>query len=317
MTARIRSSVKRRTSVLGRLWALLPRTLQEVAHFYSHLDAEALAKAFAGPPPVHVYNGPPPNLNALPPGAIVDAGSPSAFFFMDPDGADPNAEPLPGIRDEGTVRVLPVQGVLMDRLDFLSAILGEVSFTQVTDAVNAARTSADVAAVVLDFDSPGGMAVGPGAVAEAVRELAQAKPTVAVNSGLMTSAAQWIGAAAGEVVQSRDGLMGSIGVRALLVDPTEFYEREGVRRVELVSSDSPAKRMTPVDEEVLGNVQSEIDAMADVFIADVARFRGVSRETVVQDFGRGGVLVGEAAVDAGLADRVGTVAAEVSRLQGL
>jgi ClpP class serine protease len=44
-----------------------------------------------------------------------------------------------------------------------------------------------------------------------------------------------------------------------------------------------------------------------VFIAAVARGRGVSVEKVLSDFGRGDVLIGQAAVDAGLADSVGTL----------
>jgi ClpP class serine protease len=43
-----------------------------------------------------------------------------------------------------------------------------------------------------------------------------------------------------------------------------------------------------------------------VFVGDVARYRGVSVETVLSDFGQGGVFVGQQAVDAGLADAVGS-----------
>jgi ClpP class serine protease len=53
-------------------------------------------------------------------------------------------------------------------------------------------------------------------------------------------------------------------------------------------------------------VQAVVDAIADVFVSDVARYRGVSTDAVEADFGQGGVFVGRAGVDAGLVDGVGS-----------
>jgi hypothetical protein len=49
-----------------------------------------------------------------------------------------------------------------------------------------------------------------------------------------------------------------------------------------------------------------LDALADVFIDAVAKYRGVSTEMVISKFGGGDVFVGQLAVEAGLADRVTT-----------
>jgi hypothetical protein len=49
-----------------------------------------------------------------------------------------------------------------------------------------------------------------------------------------------------------------------------------------------------------------MDATAQVFVDAVATNRGVTPETVLADFGQGGVFVGRDAVSAGLADAVGT-----------
>jgi hypothetical protein len=57
-----------------------------------------------------------------------------------------------------------------------------------------------------------------------------------------------------------------------------------------------------------------VDAMAEVFIADVAGYRGTKPEKVVSDFGAGGVLVGRAAVDAGMADRLGSLESLIREL---
>ena len=50
-----------------------------------------------------------------------------------------------------------------------------------------------------------------------------------------------------------------------------------------------------------------VDQLAAVFIADVAAYRRTTPEAVTRDFGQGGVLIGAAAVVAGMADGVGTL----------
>jgi hypothetical protein len=90
------------------------------------------------------------------------------------------------------------------------------------------------------------------------------------------------------------------------VDTTARDEKAGIRKIEIVSSQSPKKRPDPATEEGRAQVQEMLDDLAAVFIEDVARFRAVSEETVLSDFGRGGVLVGARAVTAGLADGLGS-----------
>jgi ClpP class serine protease len=56
--------------------------------------------------------------------------------------------------------------------------------------------------------------------------------------------------------------------------------------------------------------------MAQVFVETVARNRGVATETVLTNFGAGGTFVGQAAVDAGLADSIGSFEAVLAELSG-
>jgi ClpP class serine protease len=58
-----------------------------------------------------------------------------------------------------------------------------------------------------------------------------------------------------------------------------------------------------------------LDDMAKVFIAKVARNRGVSTETVLSKFGAGGVLIGAKAVKAGMADEVGHFETALAKMQ--
>ncbi len=76
--------------------------------------------------------------------------------------------------------------------------------------------------------------------------------------------------------------------------------------VEIWNSASPNKRVDVSTEEGKAVVVKELDALAEVFINSVAVFRGVLPEKVISSFGKGSVLVGQNAVDVGMADRLGS-----------
>jgi hypothetical protein len=80
----------------------------------------------------------------------------------------------------------------------------------------------------------------------------------------------------------------------------------GFKEMQIVSSQSPRKRLDPDSQEGRNQIQQTVDSLAEVFISAMARNRGVTVEKVLSDFGGGGVLVGRAAVDAGLADKLGS-----------
>src|ERR1051325_7282815 len=113
------------------------------------------------------------------------------------------------------------------------------------------------------------------------------------------SAAYCIASAADEIVTDATALVGSIGVVAAMPMP------EGDEIV-FVSSQSPHKHPDVTTEDGKADIQATIDALAQVFVESVARNRGVSAETVLSDFGQGGIFVGAAGVAAGLADRLGS-----------
>jgi hypothetical protein len=74
------------------------------------------------------------------------------------------------------------------------------------------------------------------------------------------------------------------------------------------------KNPDPGTEEFNAEVQGVIDAMAQVFVEAVARNRGVATETVLNNFGKGGTFVGQMAIEAGLADSIGTFEGTLAEL---
>lgn len=211
------------------------------------------------------------------------------------------------------VAILPVFGPLFPRAGLLQEMSGATSLEMLGRDLVEALERDDVKAVILDVDSPGGVAFGPGEFARSIRDRANRKPVVAYAGGLCASAAYYIAAAADEIVVDPSAMLGSVGVVSTMgvqVQP----DADGYQEFEIVSSNAANKRPDPRTEDGVKTIRAQLDQIEAVFIADVAAYRGMTPDQVVERFGRGGVAVGQVAVDAGMADRTGSFEALVAEL---
>lgn len=211
------------------------------------------------------------------------------------------------------VATIPIIGPIFPRANMFELMSGATSLQLVAADFAKALDDPGITAVILDIDSPGGVAFGPGEFAGMVR--AAAKPVVAYVGGMGCSAAYWIASAADEVVVNASALVGSIGV-VVAAEVQEKADRDGYRQFDIVSSNAPDKRPDLSTEEGVAKVRATLDDLESEFIGDVAAFRGVTRETVIARFGGGDVVVGARAVAAGMADRVGTYEDVLAGLAG-
>ena len=217
------------------------------------------------------------------------------------------------IRDNG-VAVVPITGPIFRYANLMTELSGATSTQVLATDIQTALDNPAVRAIVLDINSPGGQADGIAEMGRAIHAGRARKPIVAYAGGTMASASYWLGAAASEIVIDRTAIVGSIGVIATFQDRRAADEKSGVRTIEIVSSQSPDKRPDPTTDEGRAKIQSVVDALANVFIADVAAYRGVTPGNVKEKFGRGGLLVGYAAVAAGMADRLGSLEETIASL---
>lgn len=209
------------------------------------------------------------------------------------------------------VATIPVEGPLFRRADMFTEISGATTVETLAKDFNAALENPEVKSIIFYIDSPGGEVNGTNEFSDMIFNARGAKPVVAYVAHLGASAAYWIASAADEVVVDATAALGSIGVVIAVRDPT----KQKVKDIQFVSTQSPHKRPDPTTESGKGQIQTHADVLAQVFVDTIARNRNVSSETVVKDFGAGGLLVGRKAVDAGLADRVGSYESVLSELQ--
>lgn len=208
------------------------------------------------------------------------------------------------------IAVLPVVGPLFRYANLFTQVSGASSYELLAKDFTQAVENPDVKAIILNIDSPGGEVNGCAEFADMIHEARGVKPIVAYASGDAASGAYWIAAAADEIVVSKTSALGSIGVVGV------YRGNKDEDAVEVVSSQSPYKRIDPDTDDGRARLQKRIDAMADVFVEAVAKYRGVASSHVQNHYGSGDVFIGDAAVKQGLADRIGSFEKLLFELSG-
>lgn len=194
------------------------------------------------------------------------------------------------------IAVIRVSGPLFRYANLMTRICGATSYEILTNNFNVVLQDTKIKAVLFDFDSPGGEVNGCSELADLIYNARGQKPIVAYASGSCCSGAYWIASACDKIWAADTAILGSIGV-------VSVFENDGeTKTIEIVSSQSPNKRPDISTDKGKAQIQARVDDLADVFIAKVARNRGISENAVVKNFGAGGVSVGENAVRNGLAD---------------
>lgn len=209
------------------------------------------------------------------------------------------------------VAIIPVTGPLFRYANIFTSISGASSYELIAKDFIASLENPHIKAIILNIDSPGGEVNGVAELASMIFDARGTKPIIAYASGDAASGAYWVASAADEIVVSETSALGSIGVVGIYRGKSD---KESAGVVEIVSSQSPHKRLDPATDEGKARLQTRIDSMADVFISSVARNRNITATDVQANFGGGDVMIGGLAVNAGLADRIGSLERLIAEL---
>ena len=211
------------------------------------------------------------------------------------------------------VAIIPVVGPIMRYANLFTRISGATSTQELATDFQTALDDPKVKAIVFNVDSPGGEANGINELSDMIHAARGKKPIKAYGGGSVASGAYWVASAADELVVDDTALMGSIGV---VVEVLTRDAREGEKRWTITSRNAPNKRPDISTEEGRAEISKSIDALGDVFVAKVARNLGVDADKVPAMGDHGGLLVGAAAVKAGLAHRLGSLETLIAELAG-
>ncbi len=199
------------------------------------------------------------------------------------------------------VAVLCIDGPLVHR-----AGCGWLDYESIAVCFKACLDDGAVREVVLKFDSPGGEVAGLNETVAAMQgmKIASGKRVTGYVDESCYSAAYALAMVCDEVWMPASAGVGSIGVITSLVDVTGQLEAEGVR-VEVVASGeqkTDGHPMVPMTDAAIARTKGMVADLAEAFFEIVSRARGITVDAVrALD---AGILIGQAAVDAGLADGI-------------
>ena len=203
----------------------------------------------------------------------------------------------------GSKAVVPIHGPIFSRPNILTEWLGiGMVLGNITGDIQSLLENPDIESIILDIDSPGGTVTGINEASNFIKVASEKKPITAYVGGVGASAAYWLASAANEIVLDATSRVGSIGV--VVAYPSPQADNDGY--IEIVNTASPNKRPDISTKEGKKVITAELDDLAEVFISTVATNRKVSEDTVLSKFGKGGILVGQKAISAGMADRLGS-----------
>ncbi|MGH6717998.1 MAG: signal peptide peptidase SppA [Alphaproteobacteria bacterium] len=180
------------------------------------------------------------------------------------------------------------------------------SFTLI-DALQAASEEADVRAIILRIDSPGGSYVASDSIAHAIAQArAKGKPVIVSMGNVAASGGYFIAAPATRIVAEPGTITGSIGVVAGKLVAKELLDKLGVS-LDSVSRGANAGMWSPgslFSPGARARLTAFMDAAYEDFTAQVARGRNLSAAEV-DLIARGRVWSGADAKARGLVDELG------------
>lgn len=232
------------------------------------------------------------------------------------NGSPFEAKARPAASVKGNVAVMPLFGVLAQRMDMMDEISGGTSTEKFTKQFQAAVADPSIKAIVLNVDSPGGSVYGTQELAEVIFEARAQKHIVAIANSCAASAAYWIASAADEFVVTPGGEVGSIGVITIHEDWSGAMEKAGVKPTLIRAGKFKyeGSYYEPLSDEAKAAIQEKVDVYYDAFVGTVARNRGVSVKEVKNGFGQGRMMTADAAKAAGMVDRIDTLDGVLNRL---
>jgi len=207
------------------------------------------------------------------------------------------------------IAVVPILGPLVMRGDWLTSLLGASDYGEIASAVEAALADPSVRAVLLEIDSPGGEVGGLFDLVDrlvVLREAAQ-KPLWAVANESALSAAFAIASVADRLYVTRTAEVGSIGVVAIHVDESVADVMAGLKWTLVHAGDRKidGNAHEPLSDTAFSAIQADVDALHADLVTLVAHNRNMSPDAVRAT--EAAIYRGQRGMDAGLADRLGTV----------
>lgn len=206
---------------------------------------------------------------------------------------------------------IPIEGAITETPAPLIGGSGG-TVTEVRRALAAAARNADVKAVLLDINSPGGGVTDSDAIWELITGFRREhdKKVLALLGDMAASGGYYVAAACDRIIARPTTITGSIGVIVSSYEYAEGLKKIGVKPVTLISPDTPYKDILSgersMTEDERAKLLAIVQEMYERFIDIVDAGRPRLERSAVKSLANGLIYSAQQALANGLVDGVGS-----------
>jgi len=240
---------------------------------------------------------------------LIETASATAISQDDFWGNGDDFPYRPYVVHNGTLQI-PVQGVLLNKFSY-SFGRWATGYQYIEKALHRGLDDSNVRAIALLVDSPGGMVAGCFELADKIFSGRERKPIRAFAADHAYSAAYALASSASEIVVTRSGGTGSVGVVTAHVDQSGALEKKGIKVTFVFAGDHKVdgNPYQALPKAVKNRMQQRIDRIYGVFTWTVARNRGMEQSEVIET--KALTYDAEDSINVGFADRTGSLEEEM------
>jgi ClpP class serine protease len=183
----------------------------------------------------------------------------------------------PILQKEGNRAMISINGPMMFNPGlFEQVVFGAASTQEIMAAVQDVSQDSKIDSVLFKINSPGGEARQMHILADQVKSLSSVKQTAALNTGMMASAAYYVGSQAGKVFSSdKFNETGSIGTVTVMADQSEAAKMAGIKVIKIATGPLKGAGMTgtAITADMVESVQAKVNQLQEGFSNAVERAR--------------------------------------------
>lgn len=190
-------------------------------------------------------------------------------------------------------------------------LLGSVGMDveSIKRALAQAAADANVKAIVLRVNTPGGEVTASDMLYQAVKETAKKKKVVVYMDSLAASGGYYLSCGATKIVANETTLTGSIGVIIQSLNYSDAFGKVGLASLTFASGKfkDSLSGSRPMRDDEKAYIQSLVMQMYDKFVTIVSEARSISKEELKANIADGRVFTGVEAKKLKLVDQLGYI----------
>jgi protease-4 len=211
---------------------------------------------------------------------------------------------------KGVAKVIPLRGFIITRGSMpMSQMAGEAVYSDdIAQYVKELEKNEEIKALIFEINSPGGTPYASKEIGEAIKR--SKKATVALIKEYGTSGAYWIASTCNKVVADSLSYVGSVGVKAVGVDLSEFLGRMGMKLVDEFTigkfKDIGSAGLSRKERKLIKeHMERQAKVVYQHFSEEIRSNRKIRDEEVLKNVMSGRPYLGKEAKELGLIDELG------------